>query len=71
MSTATWDGDVAREVKRVLTEDTREWVPIDALVDEVTGNVARNEETVRNTVEELRRCGEVYGPKDKGLKVTP
>lgn len=71
MSVTSWDGDVAREVKRVLTEDTREWVPVDALVDEVVASTTRNEETVRNTVEELRRCGEVYGPKDKGLKVTP
>lgn len=66
-----WSGDVASEVKHAIEEHPDEWVDVDEIVEDVLLTMDTNEETVRNTVEDLRRAGEVYGPMDEGLKVTP
>jgi len=71
MTSAAYDTETARTVKDELRDHDGEWYPVEDLVERVALLTARNEDAVEATVEELRRCGEIYGPMDKGLKVTP
>jgi len=67
MTSAAYDTETARTVKDELRDHDGEWYPVGDRVERVALLTGRNEDAV----EELRRCGEIYGPMDKGLKVTP
>lgn len=71
MTSAAYDTETARTVKEELREYDGEWYPVADLVERVALLTGHGEDAVEHAVEELRRRGEIYGPKDKGLKVTP
>jgi len=71
MTSAAYDTETVRTVKDELRDHDGEWYPMEDLVERVALLTGRNEDAVEATVEELRRRREIYGPTDKGLKVTP
>ena len=67
------EGGVTAEIRQAITErvDRYEFgVPTETVVDTVVERTGNDPETVVDRVNELKRSGEVYEPKQGTLKVT-